>query len=127
MSDGSPVVVQKEKGRLSNPVQRRPSETIIDELVRDYVAGSSIDSLAERLHVHRTTIISHLDRRGIKRRRNVRKMTDRSVRQAAKRYASGESLKVVAIRFDVDARTLAREFKRAGIEIRTRRGWHPLT
>ena len=108
-------------------MQRRPSETIIDELVRDYVAGSSIDSHAERLPVHRTTIISHLDRRGIKRRRNVRKMTDRSVRQAAKRYASGESLKVVAIRFDVDARTLAREFKRAGIEIRTRRGWHPLT
>ena len=108
-------------------MRRRLSGAAIDDLVRDYVAGSSIDSLAVVLGVHRTTIISYLDRRGIERRRNVRKMTDHSVHQAAKRYASGGSLKVVAVRFDVDARTLAREFKRAGIEIRSRRGWHPHT
>lgn len=54
-------------------------------------------------------------------------MTDRSVRQAASHYQSGESLKVVAARFDVDAKTLASEMKRSGIEIRSRRGWHPRT
>ena len=54
-------------------------------------------------------------------------MTDRSVREAAKRYGSGESLKVVAVQFDVDAKTLAREFRRAGVPIRPRRGWPPST
>ena len=114
-----------QEGRLSNPVQRRLSKATVDDLVRDYIAGSSIDSLADHLGVHRTTIIGHLDRRGIERRKIVRRMTDRSVQQAASHYRTGESLKVLAVRFDVDEKTLAREFKRADIEIRPRRGWHP--
>jgi hypothetical protein len=80
------------------------STATVDDLVRDYLAGSSIDSLAAQLGVNRTTIIHHLDRRGIKRRQTVRKMTDH---------------------VDVDARTLAREFRRAGVPIRPRRGWPP--
>ena len=115
--------VPEQEGRLSNPVQRRLAGHNVDELVRDYIAGSSIDSLAVHLGVHRTTIINHLDRRGIERRKSVRKMNDRSVRQAAKRYEAGESLKVAAARFGVDAKTLAREFRRAGVPIRRRRGW----
>lgn len=98
-------------------------ETTVDDLVSTYLAGSSIDSLATRLGVNRTTIITHLDRRGIERHKPVRKMTDRSVRQAVKRYEAGESLNVVAARFGIDARTLAREFRRAGVPIRPRRGW----
>lgn len=122
-SDGIAAGLPEEEGRLSNPVQRRLSEAAVDDLVREYEAGSSIDSLAAQLGVHRTTIISHFDRRGVKRRRVARKMTDHSVLQAAKRYDTGESLKVVAARFGVDAATLAREFKRAGIPTRPRRGW----
>lgn len=73
--------------------------------------------------MNRTTIIDHLDRRGIERRRSVRKMTDRSVREAALRHEEGGSLKTVAIRFEVDAKTLAREFERAGVRTQRRRGW----
>lgn len=104
-------------------MQRRLTEATVDGLVRDYATGASIDSLARQLGVHRTTIINHLERRGVQRRRIERKATDRTVREAAQRYEAGESLKVVAARFDVDARTLAREFNRAGIPIRARRGW----
>jgi len=117
--------VPDQEGRLSNPVQRRLSEHDVNELVRAYLEGPSIEALAARLDVNRTTIIHHLDRRNVDRRKSVRKMTDRAVRQAANRYALGESLKAVAVRFDVDARTLAREFRRAGIETRPRRGWLP--
>lgn len=116
-------MVSQEEGRLSNPVQRRLSEHDVGKLVSAYLAGSTIDSLAEQLSVHRTTIIDHLDRRGIERRRVVRKMTGQSVRQATRRYESGDSLKAVASQFDIDARTLAREFRRAGVPIRPRRGW----
>jgi transposase-like protein len=118
-------VISEEKGRLSNPVQRRLSEATIDDLVSAYLEGSSIDSLAAQSGVNRTTIIVHLDRRGIQRRKVVRKMTDRIVRCAATRYSKGESLKVVAAQFGVDARTLSREFRRAGVPIRPRRGWPP--
>jgi len=122
VQEGSSGVVPEEEGRLSNPVQRRLSDHDVDVLCSAYRDGSSIDSLAERLGVNRTTIINHLDRRCVERRKSVRKMTDRSVRQAARRYEAGESLKGVAARFDVDARTLAREFEGAGIKIRPRHG-----
>ncbi len=115
--------VPEEEGRLSNPVQRRLSELDVDELVGAYLDGSSIDALAASLDVNRTTIISHLDRRGIDRRKSVRKMNDRSVLDAAEHYGAGESLKVVSARFGVDAQTIAREFARAGIPTRPRRGW----
>lgn len=108
-------------GQLSNPVQRRLSEYDVDEFISAYLDGSSIDSLAAQRGVHRTTIIDHLDRRGIERRRVVRKMTDQSVRQAGNLYATGQSLKVVAYHFGIDAKTLAREVTRAGITTRPRR------
>lgn len=106
-------------------MQRHLSEAATDEIVRGYVEGSSINRLAAQLGVDRTTIISHLNRRGIERRKIVRKLTDPAVAEAAKRYRSGESLKAVAALFGVDSRTLARKFRRAGVDIRPRRGWPP--
>jgi uncharacterized protein (DUF433 family) len=120
-------VAPDQEGRLSNPVQRRLSEATVDDLVRGYTAGSSIDSLALQFGVHRTTIMDHLERRGVERRTVVRKMTNRTVREAVTHYEAGESLKVVAARFGVDAKSLAREFTRGGVPIRRRRGWPPST
>ena len=87
-----------------------------------YLDGSSIDWLAANLGVNRRTIIGQLDRCGIERRRSARKMTDHSVSQATEHDEAGESLKVVAARFDVDAKTLARELRQAGVQIRPRLG-----
>jgi len=112
----------EQKGRLSNPVQRRLSEAEIDELIYLYAAGTSIAALARCFEVHRTTVIGHLERAGVARRRVVRKMTDGSVALAASRYEQAKSLAFVADEFGVDARTLAREFRRAGTSIRLRRG-----
>ena len=124
-SEGSAGAGPEEEGRLSNPVQRRLSEHDVDDLVEAHRGGASIDSLTYQFGVHRTTILHHLDRRGVPRPPATRKMTDHTVRQAAVRYRTGESLKVVAAQFGVDARTLAREFDRAGIRTRPRRGWPP--
>jgi len=49
-------------------------------------------------------------------------MTDESVAMAATRYREGASLATVAQEFDVHSRTLAREFRRAEMSIRSRRG-----
>jgi transposase-like protein len=110
-------------GRLSNPVQRRLPTSEIDTLIDLYREGASIDALARRYQVHRTTVIHHLDEAGIARRRVVRKMTDESVACAAARYEQGASLALVATEFGVHQRTVARELLRAGTSIRPRRGW----
>ena len=124
--DSDPVTGSPEqKGRLSNPVQRRLSETETDELIFSYGEGESIDALARRYELHRTTVIHHLDRAGIARRRVVRKMTDDSVDRAAARYGGGASLATVGQEFGVHERTLAREFRRSGVSIRPRLGWQP--
>lgn len=102
--------------------QRRLAADQIDEVVARYADGASIDALAREYEINRTTVISHLERNGIERRRNPRKMTDAKVRAAATRYTSGRSLATVATEFEVCERTLRREFEQAGIKVRTRRG-----
>lgn len=111
------------KGQLSNPVQRRLSRGVVDELAHLYEEGVSIHALARRYGVHRTTIIAHLDRRGVP-RRVARKMTDSLIARASERYSEGLSVADFASEFGVHARTLAREFRRAGTPIRARRGWN---
>ena len=85
-SERSAEAPPEEKGRLSNPVQRRLSDAEVDELAKCYIEGTSIDALARVYRVHRTTVIGHLDRRQIPRRRVVRKMIDRTVEDAAAAY-----------------------------------------
>ena len=103
-------------------MQRRLSRVEVDQLIDDYREGASIDGVARRYGIHRTTVIGHLDRAGIGRRRVDRKMTDESVARAAARYEQGASLAVVAGEFGVHQRTLARELRGAGASIRPRRG-----
>ena len=122
-SDPSVDVALEERGRLSNPVQRRMSQPEIDALIGHYRDGSSIDALARRYEIHRTTVIHHLDQAGITRRREVRKMTDEWVALAAARYEQGASLAAGASEFGLHQRTLARELRRAGATIRPRSGW----
>ena len=95
----------------------------VDLWARLSIPSEILDRLTREHEVHRTTVIHHLDRGGIARRRVVRKMTDESVARAAARYDQGASPALVASEFGVHERTLAREFRRAGKLIRPRRGW----
>ena len=103
--------------------QRLLSENQVSELVRQYVEGASVSDLVTEFGIHRTTVLEHLERRAIPRRRNVRKLTDADVERAAKCYVAGDSLRTVAFRFGVDASTISRELRKAGVELRKRRGW----
>jgi hypothetical protein len=104
-------------------VQRRLSTSDVDDICERYTNGSSIEDLARSQGVNRTTIISHLDKQGVPRRRIVRKMTDTLVADAATMYRGGRSLKTVADKFKVDTRTLGGEFRKARVPIRPRQGW----
>ena len=109
--------------RPPHQVQRRLSASDVNDICTSYVYGRSIDELARSHGVNRTTIIKHLDNQGVPRRRAVRKMTDALVADAAAMYRDGRSLATVARESNVDARTLGREFRRAGVLVRPRQGW----
>ncbi len=82
-------------------MQRPLSTSDVDDICATYVSGSSIDELARSHGVNRTTIITHLDKRDVPRRRVVRKMTDALVAEAAVEYRDGHSLAIVANKFNV--------------------------
>ena len=125
-------------GRLSNPPdsfstiadqgwseQHRLSRTEIEQLVGQYRLGSSIVALSRRYKIHMTTVMHHLDQSNVARRTVVRKMNDETVALAAAQYEQDAPLAVVAGAHGVHERTLAREFRRAGVATRPRRGWRP--
>jgi hypothetical protein len=138
---------REETGRLSNPSieptgmvtaahapasteQPRPRRTQkrlrgveVDEMVAAYRTGDSVDELAERFDVHRTTAMAHLRRRRVEPRVPFTAWDPEALTAAAALYASGASLVVVAARFRVDPSTVANRFRRAGVTIRPRRGW----
>ena len=109
----------EEKGQLSNPVQRRLTDTEIDDLVARYEARSTIEILASKFGVHRTTVMDHLRRRAVP-RRTPRKLTDQMVADSAHRYSSGETLAGVAEQLGIAPSTITRELRLAGIPIRRR-------
>ena len=103
--------------------QRRLTPSEITQLAQDYAAGSTVNQLAASYCVHRTTVLGHLEQQGVDRRRTHRVLTNDDVARAAALYSGGQSLKATGSLFGVDAETIRREFKKAGVAIRPRRGW----
>jgi hypothetical protein len=104
--------------------QRRLKPIEVDQLVQAYTDGSTAQQVADAFRVSRDTVLLHLERRGIPRRAFVRKLTDADVSRAANVYLDeGLSLLHVGALFQVDPTTMRREFARAGVPIRPRRGY----
>ena len=114
---------REEKGRPSNPPQRRLSPTDIDDLLDAYRAGAAISQLAVDFGIHRTTVTGHLARHGVPRDSEQTAWDNRTLEQAAELYATGLSMAAVAHRFGIDEQTVANRFRRAGVPVRPRRGW----
>jgi len=109
--------------RRSVQRQRRLTPSEITHLAQDYTVGSTANQLAVSYGIHRTTVLKHLEQRGVDRRRTQRVLTNDDVAHAAALYSSGQSLKATGSHFGVDAETIRREFAKASIAIRPRRGW----
>ena len=91
------------------------------ELVRAYIDGENVGSLAQRFDVNRCTVHEHLDRAQVA-RRQVTKLDAADVRRAADLYAQGLSLIAVGAQLGVNGATVATHLKRAGHQLRPRRG-----
>jgi DNA-directed RNA polymerase specialized sigma24 family protein len=102
--------------------QRRLDPAEVRALVDAYVAGATVPELVDRFGIHRTTVLDHLKRNDIRRRPQVRKLSDRQVAEAAELYSNGLSTVKVAAMFDVNADTVRKALHRTGVEVRPARG-----
>lgn len=92
-------------------------------MVAAYLAGDTVNDLAQQFRVHRTTVMAHLTRRNIERPTMSANWDQDTLAAAARLYASGASLTNVGASFGVHASTVANRFHHAGVQIRPRRGW----
>ena len=101
-------------------VQVRLADDQVDELIVLYSTRDTVNELAARFGIHRTTVMKHIERAGVERRAGI---IDRHLHEARELYESGLSLAKVRHRFGVNGETVRQAFKRAAIAIRTRNGW----
>jgi Mn-dependent DtxR family transcriptional regulator len=78
--------------------------------------------LAREFGVHRRTVADHLIRLGIARRVNLPMLPPPDIERAVIKYQAGDSLVTVGKALNVDASTVQRALKRAGVAIRPRPG-----
>jgi hypothetical protein len=102
----------------THPTQRRLRSVEVDALVECYQAGATITQLVERFRISRTTVMAHLARRGVQRRAVAKQWDHKKLASAARSYADGSSLAMIAARFGLDPSTVANRFRRAGVPIR---------
>jgi hypothetical protein len=88
--------------------------------VQAYVDGELVNCLADRFTVHRDTVLKIVERHGAPRR--YRSLTPNDVANAAALHAAGDSLSTVGQRLGVEASTILRAFRLAGIKTRPQQG-----
>jgi Mor family transcriptional regulator len=101
------------KPKLWKTALRHLSKTDVDYIVAKYQTGSSVNELVRDMRIDRTTILHQLEKRGIPRRGNKRKLNDEIARDAKIRHNLGTSYYELAKRYQVSADTIKREIERA--------------
>jgi len=117
--------------------QRRLTRSEVDNLVDLYATGINVRQLATAFGINRDTalrrlqrrggvchrtVIEHLQRAGVHMRKPQRKLVDGRLTQAIEHYSAGLSLARVGQILGVDAKTVGRSLRDAGVEVRPRRG-----
>jgi len=98
--------------RQKRKVVRQLTVAQVDEIVLLYREGNSAPVLARKFGVHRTTVLLHLERRGVPRRVNKRKLTDKQVEEMRHLHRLGVSYNELARRYGVSGDTARREIIR---------------
>jgi DNA-directed RNA polymerase specialized sigma24 family protein len=109
--------------RRARQAQHRLREAAVEELVAEYLAGSTAHELASQFGVHRNTVLGILERRGVPRR--YQRLSPEQLDLACALYRDGLSLTKVGIRLGRPAETVRQALMRAGVEIRPKNGATP--
>ena len=93
-------------GRRIEDLQTFLTAFEVDRLVDDYLAGASVNELAERYGVHRATVSAHLTRRRVARRRPGLGVDEAA--EAVKLHLGGVSMRAIAQSMGVDRKAIRR-------------------
>lgn len=102
---------------------RRLTRAQVTALIDAYRLGATVKDLACEYGVHRATVMDHLRRNEIPRRSDTRRWTPDQLREATDLYHQGNSIRVLGERYHLDPSTVARRLRRAGVQLRPRRGF----
>jgi len=91
--------------------QRCLSDDQVHSLVEAYEAGVAINELAAEFHVHRTTVLDHVNRAGTKRR--YRALRSQQLEEAAQLRGAGKSFRDIGRCLGVHASTVRQHLTRA--------------
>ncbi len=89
-------------------------------IVEGYTAGKTVYELADEYRINRVTVSEVLKRQGVKLRRQP--PTEEQIRQMARLYESGLSLKKVGDRLGFNATTVRANLLKAGVGMRDSHG-----
>lgn len=119
LADSLPALLcqrMQSKTTRKRQVQRRLTPERAGRLVAEYQAGDSMQQLARRWRLHRTTVAEHLRRAGVSVRR--RGIVDSQLDEAVRLYRAGWSCQRLAERYDRDDETIRQALRRVGITLR---------
>jgi DNA-directed RNA polymerase specialized sigma24 family protein len=111
--------------RTPRQVQRRLRPDELTELIASYQAGEEVKELALRHNIHRKTVSNILSRHGVDRR--SKGIPPEQIDEVVADYGHGLSLVTIGDKWSVDPATVALALRKAGIELRPRRGWSART
>jgi DNA-binding transcriptional ArsR family regulator len=101
-------------------IARRLSESEVTELITGYREGRTVYDLAERFHIHRTTVSQHLRRRGVKMRRLG--LDEQQVNLAIRLYEQGWSVARIGSQCGVNGGTVWVALRGRDIQMRDTQG-----
>ena len=105
-------------GPLLHQAQKRLDPEQVARLIADYRAGELVNDLVNAYGIHRSTVLDHLKRQGVRRRRS--RLTIPDIEKIVGLYASGESVETIAVELRIGATTVRRALVKAGVELRRR-------
>lgn len=93
----------RERNAPVRKIQIRLSSGEVDALGADNTKGIKVNRLAAAYGIHRTTVMRHLERRGVETRRSRRPLTDSQLDQAVVMYSLGRLITSIAKEMNIDS------------------------
>lgn len=115
-----PAAVDYEQIKTISQRQKRLSKDEIGEVVKSYLAGSTVYQLADEFGCHRNTISTHLKSSGVILR--LTPLSEDQIHEAVRLYESGLSLATVGARIGANARTVQLRLRERGVSMRDTHG-----
>jgi len=120
LADSMPTLLRRQmplKITRTRQAQRRLTSEQVEQLVVEYQAGDSMQNLASKWRMHRTTVADHLRRAGVAVREGG--IPAERLDEAIRLYGEGRSCQRLARLYGCNSETVRQALKRAGVSLRS--------